>query len=352
MRKAMALGFAAMVTCAPNRASGMLIVINPDATLSANAPALAAFDRAGQAWSAHFTNDITINISAGLSSSFSDPTVIGNTSAVKFAMGYDQFRGYLLASAAKDPNNAIVASTPDNAHFTATLPAGISLNTIQGQTQRIFLTTKANYKALNLPINLDATYGANDATITFNSNFKFDYDNSNGVDADKIDFQSVATHELGHALGFLSAVDSVDILKHNGQSSTSLDLSPLDLFRFRDNTAGQDPSSLAEFTNDPRYLDTGGNAILDDLSLERALSTGRYTGDGLEASHWKDDALSGQYLGIMDPSMNLGATETITANDIRALDLIGYDVAIPEPTGLAAMLSVIMVLLHRGRRSN
>ena len=116
----------------------MTIVITPDATLAANAPALAAFDRAGQAWSAHFTNNITINISAGLSSSFSDPTVIGNTSAVKFAMGYDQFRGYLLASAAKDPNDAIVASTPDNAHFTATLPPGITLNTIQNSNPENF----------------------------------------------------------------------------------------------------------------------------------------------------------------------------------------------------------------------
>ena len=156
-------------------------------------------------------------------------------------------------------------------------------------------------------------------------------------------------HEIGHALGFLSAVDSVDILKHNGQTSSSLDITPLDLFRFRDNVAGQDPSTLAEFTDFPRYLDTGGNAILDDLSLKRALSTGRYTGDGLEASHWKDDAITGQYLGIMDPSMNLGTIESITANDIRALDLIGYDVAIPEPTGLAVMLPIITILLFRRR---
>jgi hypothetical protein len=319
----------------------MNIAITPDATLANNAAALAAFDRAAADWSGRFTNDITINISAGLSSSFTDPHIIGNTSAVKFQSPYDFFRGWLQSSAAKDPNDGIVAAVPDLAHFSAALPTGISFS-------GAFITTKANFKALGFGsvIDLDKTYGANDATITFNSNFSFDYDNRNGVDADKIDFQSVAAHEIGHALGFLSQVDAVDILKNSGATNASIPIAPLDLFRFQNNVAGKDPGTTAEFTNDPRYLDTGGLAIFDELTLERLLSTGRLTGDGLEASHWKDDAITGQLLGIMDPSMNFGVMESISAADIRALDLIGYDV--PEP-GLILPLAMT-VMLRRQRK--
>ncbi|MBV8781519.1 MAG: NF038122 family metalloprotease [Phycisphaerae bacterium] len=321
------------------KAQAMNIIITPDAGLSQNAPALTAFDRAANAWSSVFTNNITINISAGLSNSFSNPSIIGNTSAVKFRSTYDFFRNKIVASAANEPDDGIVASLPDAAHFNATLPAGF---TFSGG----FIATKANFKALGY-VGLDGIYGANDATITFNSNFAFDYDNSNGVDSNKIDFQSVAEHEIGHALGFLSEVDTIDYDKHNNISG-SVDIMPLDLFRFKDNVAGADPATPTDFTNDPRFLDTGGSAIFDDLTAERAMSTGVYTGDGLEASHWKDDAITGHLLGVMDPTMNFGVAESISYNDIRALDLIGYDF-VPEPNALI-LLAIYAPLVRRPAR--
>jgi hypothetical protein len=319
--------------------SAMNVVITPTPDLAANPAALAAFNRAGQVWSSAFTDDITVNITGGFTT-FSDPSVIGNTSSVKFQSPYDFFRGWLLASAAAEADDAVVAHVPDLAHFSATLPAGF---TFSGK----FITTKANFKALGFP-DLDQTYGPNDATINFNPDIAFDYDSSNGIDANKIDFQAVAEHEIGHALGFLSQVDTVDAFKHNG-TTTSLVIAPLDLFRFQDNLAGKDPASDADFTNFPRYLDTGGSAIFDDLSLERAMSTGTFTGDAREASHWKDDAYTGHLLGVMDPSMTFGIHESIGANDIRALDLIGYD-AVPEPATPVVLLTSTFALARRRRQ--
>jgi len=334
---------AAVIGWGAPQARAMIINVTPDAGLAANSAAVAAFDRAAIAWSSLFSNNITINIAGGLSNAFTSPNIIGNTSAVKFQAGYDFFRSKILASAAADPNDGVVAYIPDLAHFNTTLPSGF---TFSGN----FIATKANFKALGYMdlINLDQVYGANDATITFNSNFSFDYDNSNGVDAGKIDFQTVAEHEVGHALGFLSAVDTVDGMKNAGTTG-SISIQPLDLFRFQDNVAGKDPATTTEFTNDPRYLDTGGSAIFDDLTNERAMSTGRYFGDGLEASHWKDDAITGHLLGVMDPSLNTGVMESITATDIRALDLIGYTV-VPEPTSVAIWGLVIPLLLGRDSR--
>ena len=44
-------------------------------------------------------------------------------------------------------------------------------------------------------------------------------------------------------------------------------------------------------------------------------------GDGRQASHWED----GIGAGIMDPTAGFGELLSITSNDIRALDVIGYD---------------------------
>jgi hypothetical protein len=330
----------AVVVCGcAHGAWAMNIVVTPDAGLAANPAAVAAFNRAAQTWANTFTYDITINIAAGLSSSFSSPNVSGSTSSVKMQAGNDFFRGKIMTAA--DADDGILASIPDLAHFSATLPSSV---TFSGN----FIATKANFKALGYMklIDLDAQYGATDSTITFNSNFTFDYDSSNGVDAGKIDFQTVATHEIGHALGFISSVDTVDGLKHNGTAG-SIAITPLDLFRFQDNSIGKDPATAEEFMSFPRYLDTGGNPIFDDLALEHPMSTGRFTGDGLEASHWKDDAFTGQLLGVMDPSLNTGLSEAVSANDIRALDLIGYDF-VPEPSSLA--LGMLVIPLCVGRR--
>jgi hypothetical protein len=327
-------------------ARAMVIVLTPDSGLAGNPAALAAFNRAGKAWSSQFSNNMTVNIAAGLSGGFGDPNHIGHASSVKFQANYDFFRGKIIAAAAGEPDDTIVAALPTLAQFNKTLPAGI---TFSGK----FSATKANFKALGYMdlIDLDAVYGATDATITFNSAFAFDYDNSNGVSPGTIDFETVAAHEIGHALGFISGVDGVDLMKHAGTTGEML-ITPLDLFRFRDGVAGKDPTTVAEFTNFPRFLDTGGVAIIDDLKVETSLGTGTHTGDGDEASHWKNDDLSGQLLGVMDGSIYGGQIHPITAADIRALDLIGYRHApsVPEP-GSVLFLAGGWALSRRRRRA-
>jgi len=317
---------AALLGAAPCDALAVVINVAPDAGLAANPAALAAFNRAGQAWSSRFTNPISINITAGLTGGFA-PNHIGHASSVKAQANFNFFRDKIVAAAANEPDDAIVAALPTLAQFTATLPPSIGFN-------NKFSATKANFKALGyvLPlVDLDATLGWSDATLTFNNAYAFDYDNSDGVSPGTIDFQTVVEHEIGHALGFISAVDGVDIMKDGGLTGQTL-ITPLDLFRFRNGVAGQDPTTLAEFTSFPRYLDTGGAAIFDDLATETGLGTGQLTGDGDEASHWKNDDITGTLLGVMDGSIYGGEIHPITAADIRALDLIGYQyVPVPEP---------------------
>jgi hypothetical protein len=48
-------------------------------------------------------------------------------------------------------------------------------------------------------------------------------------------------------------------------------------------------------------------------------------GDGNQSSHWKDDDLTGRYIGVMDPTINLGERLLPTENDFSALEMLGWN---------------------------
>ncbi len=173
------------------------IVLNPNASLAGNAPALAAFQRAAATWESIISNPIVVNLDVGLEVLAAN--VLGSASAVILEAGYDTIRNQMIASASSEADDGIVAALPTFAQSSFSLPAGFSIGTKLS-------ATKANLKAMGIT-GLDNQFGSNDATIRFNSNFAFDYDNSDGVSSGFFDFESVALHEIGHALGFMSSVD-------------------------------------------------------------------------------------------------------------------------------------------------
>src|SRR6185437_15852550 len=152
---------------------------------------------------------------------------------------------------------------------------------------------------------------------------------ADGISAGATDFDAVARHEIGHAVGFISDA---------GDGITS-PMTVWDIFRFRPSTA-----SLAAFATAPRSMSLGGSQVFfgNQLStyatLELALSTGGSSpgpgdGDGRQSSHWKDDSLlsTRPYIGVMDPTLGTGLRRTISENDILAIDLFGYSIGSPAP---------------------
>jgi hypothetical protein len=287
-------------------AAGFHIALVPDAGLAANPAALDAFRRAAAQWEAVISSPVTVTIGAGLAN-LGDPDLIGQTRPTTLSGSYTRVRDAIVAVHQDQP---VIAAMPTAAQFTASIRAGFTLD-------GTLSATKANLKALGFA-DLDATFGPSDATITFNSTFSFDFDNRDGVTADTIDFETVAAHEIGHVLGFSSSVDVIDTV-----SPRPVRLDPLDLLRFAD-VAGADPSIPAEFTTFARSLVPGAAAVFDDTSAAFAMSTGKNNGDGRQASHWKDDRLTGVLVGIMDPTLPSATVETISAADERALELIGW----------------------------
>jgi len=319
------------------------IVINAGPTLAANPPAVAAFNRAAAQWEAYISDPITVTIAADMAD-LGSGGIIGQASSVILGASYDTIRDAMVADAGDEADDAIVASLPTAAQFSALMPTGASLDgDLTG--------TKANLKALGFG-GLDTTFGVTDATITFNTQFSFDYDNSDGVTPGTMDFETVAAHEIGHGLGFVSIVDTIDYYVDQGLLPKD-NISPrtLDLFRFDDDGAN-DPSTAAEFTTMARSLVPGNVEITDQIDpwstsgVEILMSTGVTQGDGRQASHWKDSL----GLGLMDPTLSLGETVPVHMNDLRAMDLIGYEI-VPEPATLSVLVMGGMALLRRRRQA-
>jgi hypothetical protein len=304
------------------------IVINPGAGLAGNAAALAAFNRAAQLWEMHLEDDVTVNIDADLSN-LGNPNVIGQTASVLLQGGYNTIRDQIVNDAADEPDDGIVAALPTAAQASFLLPTGFGVN---GNV----IATKAALKAAGFT-GLDSQFGASDAEITFNSLFSFDFDNTDGVPFNQMDFETVAAHEIGHALGFVSEVDTVDYYKYFNVP-VNVGVGVLDLFRFQ-NGGQDDPADTSQFTSFPRSLEPGQDAVIDQITAienaaaENRLSTGAYTGDGRQASHWKDNNLTGNLIGMLDPTLSYGQVLPITDADLRALDLIGWDITLGGSIG-------------------
>ena len=323
----------AVLAGSASAAQALVININPVANggldiAGANAvgnaaQVLTAFSKAASQWESRFSDNVTIEISADFRN-LGDANIIGQAGSTILQGGYDLVRNAMVAD--RDlATEAVLAFLPTSAQFSGFIPAGFGfLNAIQ--------LTQANALALGFARPPGST---SDALIEFNSTFAFDFDNTDGVVG--VDFETVAIHEIGHALGFVSAVDEIDYLMRISQPG-DIAITSLDLFRF----GPENPATNSDFTNFARNLAPGTVQYFDDLDDEYRFSSGRFNGDGRQASHWKDDELTGNLIGVMDPTLASNFISPITFADTRAMCLIGWDciqivAAVPEPMTLSLL---------------
>lgn len=315
--------------------------------------ALAGFHAAAARWSSLLADPITVSINFQFLAETDD---VGGTDPTVLQVDYTTY----LQAISRDRTSAIDASaarvlgsssqTRTLINRTAENPHGFgsSLLYLDDNYSANNLTvamTLANARALGL---YAARGGETDATIFVRSGLRYDFDPSDGIDAGSVDFVGIATHELGHALGFVSGTTLLDESGLPLDAAYSEDdlpyISSLDLFRYSRESAALGRGVIDWSADDrEKYFSVDGG----DTSLG-LFSTGVIYGDGEEASHWK----RGLGLGAMDPWARPGLPIHLSTTDLLAFDAIGYDLQpVPEPAtlGLAGASLLLGVAALRGR---
>ena len=323
-------------------ASSQALIISLNATPGMDANALLGFQSAANYWQSKFNDDVTVNIDVGFSAL--DPGVLGSAGSATEVFGLADVRAALIGDASTAIDTLAIGNLPALSILggmgfltqvnSETGNTAASLDDDDSNNNRFLALNTANAKALGW---VAPDPAAADASITFSSLFSWDFDQSDGVDDGLQDFVGVAIHEIGHALGFVSGVDSVDFFI--GNAGVDLDnfavFSTLDMFRY------SAPGSLNLAAGSDAYFSLDGGAT--NLG---SFSTGSFNGDGEQASHWKDNL----GLGIMDPTANPpGESNLPSALDLIAFDAIGWDL-VPEPSSsLLGVLGGLVAVMRRRR---
>ncbi|MCX6952840.1 MAG: NF038122 family metalloprotease [Verrucomicrobia bacterium] len=323
------------------------LTFNFVATSGTSQAAIDGFAAAGTRWSSLFTDNVTININIDFSALGAG--ILGQAGSAQVLTSFTNTKNALNADKTSFADNIAVANLQTGPAMsllmnrTLNSPNGAGNATTfldndgDANNTSIRMNT-ANAKALGI---LAGNNPVVDASISFSTLFNWDFDGSDGITAGTFDFVGVATHEIGHALGFTSGVD---ILDGNSTGTFFRDdqftyVSTLDLFRH-----SAESGAAIDWAADNRnkYFSIDGGVTVGPF-----FSNGTTWGDGRQASHWKDNL----GIGIMDPTSAPGEPLAISANDVMALDVIGWNRAsVPDHASSLGLVGLGVAALAAMRR--
>jgi hypothetical protein len=295
------------------------------------------FKIAAAYWGSVLTNNVTINLGVGFSALGTG--IIGSTGSARMDYSVANWESGVLATRSSSTiDQTLVMPTLGAQGGFSGLTVGVnasgnndptvtaSLNGTQTASKTLYLNTSV-VKAIGGTATYAAGSGNRDGNVTFSTNFSFDFNPTDGITSGQMDFIGVAIHEIGHALGFVSGVDFFDYYGGNGPGANTLgyDLnstsifSALDMFRYSAN------GTIDLRTGGTKYFSIDGGAT---ALFSNQFSTGRYNGDGQQASHWKDTAGCQVGNGLLDPTFCYGQMGVVTGLDLAAYDAMGWNLSV------------------------
>lgn len=348
MKQSLLASVLAMCLFAP-AAHAVTFVLNDVSTGGMSAQQRAGFQAAADYWSGKLSDNVTVYLDIGFNNL--GQNVLGSTGSTMVATTYSSMRGMLQADATSALDSTVIAHLPTGSavSFWATQGDGSARFDNDGSANNRYLAmTSANAKAVGYVVPTSAALA--DAHIVFANAYaaSFDYSRSGGTPANKIDFVTVAQHEIGHALGFTSGIDEIDycmgpgngaicgIGNDAGRFENSIWYQPLDLFRY------SAPGVADVRVGGTPYFSVDGGA-----TSIAYFSTGSEHGDGWQASHFTSNAVN-----LMRPFVGFGQSYDATPADLYAMDAIGWNLAapVPEPQTWAMLLAGFSLLGWRARR--
>ena len=164
------------------------------------------FEMAGQIWSSYLQDNVTVRIHVEATDQLPEDVVGGALPNKQEDITYDD----LLQKLSQD------STSQDDLLAFNNLPSldkefGIVVDGNELNKTNEFKLTNANAKALGLlnddPQNLDGYILVNDFSGEPGTGWDYDALRSGDANGSQMDFLSVALHEVGHVLGFVSGID-------------------------------------------------------------------------------------------------------------------------------------------------
>ena len=285
------------------------------------------FEMAACIWSKLLKDDVTINLRIGATDQLGENgQAVGGAIPIFHETHYGIYQQYLEADATTAEDQEVIGAL----QVGNTVDVMVDGEVIDGNTE--LMLTRAQAKALGMEDALVLDNGNTwdrdvitnpdglDGYILINDSFDWHYDLTREAAAPEgtLDFLTMALHEIGHALGFVSGLDSLieTFTTHSGEERTE-GITSLDLMRHADG------DGIADLTfGDATYFSLdGGQTSLAEFE----------EGDEYQASHWQRYQAA---LGIMDPTLGYQERTDISKLDLQALDAIGWDVDYGALNGL------------------
>jgi hypothetical protein len=266
--------------------SGLIINIAYDLSVNSAPPAFkTAVAAVVQFFQSHFLDPVTVNINVGYGEV--DNQLLGSGALGESITDFNRFSYSQIRNAL-----ALDAKTADDSSAVASLPMS---DPISGSHAYWMATAEAkSLGLLSSTNNIDGYVGLSSIANIF------DYDNTNGVTAGQYDFYGVVAHEISEVMGRQTM---------NGEpfvGTTAYE--PLDLFHYSSPGHRTFSGSTAGY-----FSIDGGQTNLDSFNTN---SNGDF-GD------WAASAGNDAFLAFSQS----GVLNAITATDLKAMDILGWDIS-------------------------